>query len=421
MRRRRFLEAGLAGLAVATVAGCAGAAPARPRARVVVVGGGYGGATAAKYLRLFDPSVEVLLVEPNPAFVSCPLSNLVVGGFLTIDQVTRPYDGLETRHGVRLVRDRATAIDVERRLVRIARGDPIAYDRVVVAPGIDFMWELMPAMAAEAAQRRFLHAWKAGEQTVALRRQLEGMRDGGVFAISIPETPYRCPPAPYERACQAAAYFRAAKPRSKVLILDANGDVTSKGALFKKAWSELYAGMVDYRPNSKAVDVDMAAGAVKLELEDVKADVINLIPPMKAGTIAAAFVTANKRWCEIDWLTYESTAAPGVHLLGDALLPAPVMPKSGNMANAQAKACAAAVVAMLAGEPPNPAPTLANTCYSFVSDKLAVHVASVHKYDQRERTMKAVPGAGGLSPAMNELEAKYAFDWAHTIWADALA
>ena len=418
-RRRDLLRAGAAGL-LAGLAGCAVSAP-RAAPRVVVVGGGYGGATAAKYLRLLDPAIDVTLVEPEAAFVSCPLSNLVIGGFNRLADVTVPYDGLARNHGVRLVHERATAIDMERREVRLAGGARLAFDRVIASPGIDFMWDQMPAMRDPAVQERVPHAWKAGAQTEILRRQLEAMPDGGVFVISIPETPYRCPPGPYERACQAAAYFKAAKPRAKVLILDANGDITSKAALFRRAWSELYAGMIDYHPNSKAVDVDAATRTVKLELEDVRGDVLNVIPPMKAAEVAAPFVTANGRWCEVDWLTYESKAAPRAHVLGDALLPAPVMPKSAHMANAHGKACAAAVVALLRGAAPNPAPTLTNTCYSFVSETLAVHVASVHKYDLGERTMKPVPGAGGLSAAMNEREARYAWGWARNIWADGFA
>ncbi len=421
MRRRDLLKAGAAGL-LAGLAGCAlGEDGARAAPRVVVVGGGYGGATAAKYLRLVDPGIEVTLVEPEAAFVSCPMSNLVIGGFNALADITVPYDGLARNHGVRLARDRATAIDMDRREVRLAGGARLAFDRVIVSPGIDFMWDEMPAMRDPAVRARILHAWQAGAQTVALRRQLEAMPDGGVFVISIPETPYRCPPGPYERACQAAAYFKAHKPRSKVLVLDANGDITSKGALFRRAWSELYAGMIDYHPNSKAVDVDADTLTVKLELEDVRGDVLNVLPPMKAAAVADPFVTANRRWCEVDWLTYESKAVPRAHVLGDALLPAPVMPKSAHMANAHGKACAAAVAALLRGEAPNPSPTLTNTCYSFVSDKLAVHVASVHKYDLGERTMKSVPGAGGLSPAMNEREARYAWDWARNIWADGFA
>ncbi|MBL0144053.1 MAG: FAD-dependent oxidoreductase [Betaproteobacteria bacterium] len=420
MQRRDFLRAGVAVAAAAGLAGCAGVPGAGSRARVVVVGGGYGGATAAKYIRLFDPSIEVVLVEPNEVFISCPVSNLVLGGFKSMSDITTPYTGLERNHGVRIVRDMATAIDVDRKQVRLSNGDPISFDRVIVAPGIDFIDGAIPALASAQVQERVLHAWKAGPQTVALRRQLEDMPDGGVYILSVPEAPYRCPPGPYERACQVAAYFKARKPKSKVLVLDANGDVTSKGPLFKKAWAELYKGIVEYRPNSKAVDIDLRTGSVKLELEDVKGNVLNVVPPMKAGKIADAFITANKRWCEVDWLTYEAKAAKGVHLLGDSTLSAPAMPKSGHMANAHGKACAAAVVALLNGEAPNPSPTLSNVCYSFVSDTQVVHVASVHKYDTGARTMKAVPGSGGVSAARNELEAGFAINWARNIWADTL-
>ena len=417
--RRRFLEAGGAGLALA-LAGCAGMPSAAARSRVVVIGGGYGGATAARYIRMLDPSVEVTMIEPNTEFISCPMSNLVLGGFTTIAAISTPYTALTQRHGVRWVRDTATAIDLEKKEVRVSRGDTFGYDRLIVSPGIDFMWDALPAMRAEEAQNHVLHAWKAGAQTFGLRRQLESMPDGGVFVLSIPEAPYRCPPGPYERACQVAAFFKAYKPKSKVLVLDANGDVTSKGPLFKKAWAELYPGLIEYRPNTKAIDVDWRLKTVKLEFGDQKGDVLNVLPPMKAGSIAAPFITANNRWCNVDWITYESTAVKGVHVLGDSLQIAPAMPKSATMANAHGKTCAAAVVALLKGEAPNPAPTFINTCYSMVSDKMAVHVASVHKYDEKDRTMKAVPGAGGVSAAMNEQEAQYTWNWAKNIWADTL-
>ncbi len=418
MQRRDFLKAGAAGFAV-SLAGCAAMPGAAPKARVAVVGGGYGGATAAKYIRMLDPTIEVVLIEPNEAFVSCPISNLVLGGFKSMADITTPYTGL-ARHGVRVVRDTATAIDLERKQVRLARGDPVGFDRVVVSPGIDFMWEAMPALGSLDAQARLLHAWKAGPQTLQLRRALEAMPDGGVYVLAVPEAPYRCPPGPYERACQVAAYFKAAKGRSKVLLLDANPDVTSKGPLFKRAWSELYKDIIEYRPNSKAVDVDFRASVVKLDFGDVRGDVLNVLPPMKAGNIAAPFITANRRWCEVDWQTYESKAAKGVHVLGDSLQIAPLMPKSATMANGHGKVCAAAIVALINNEPPNPSPTLINTCYSMVSGKHAVHVASVHKYDERDRTMKAVPGSGGVSPAMSEIEGNYTMNWARNIWADTL-
>jgi NADPH-dependent 2,4-dienoyl-CoA reductase/sulfur reductase-like enzyme len=417
--RRDFLKAGAAGLAVG-LTGCAAMPGAAPKARVAVIGGGYGGATAAKYIRMLDPSIDVVLIEPNEAFVSCPISNLVLGGFKTMTDITTPYTGL-ARHGVRVVRDSATAIDLEKKQVRLARGEAVAFDRLIVSPGIDFMWEALPSMGNADSQAKVLHAWKAGPQTAALRRSLEAMPEGGVYVLAVPEAPYRCPPGPYERACQVAAYFKARKPRAKVLILDANADVTSKGPLFKKAWAELYKDIIEYRPNSKAVDVDVRGAAVKLEFGDVKGDVLNVLPPMKAGNIAAAFITSNRRWCEVDWITFESKAAKGVHVLGDSLQIAPAMPKSATMANGHGKVCAAAVVALLNNEAPNPSPTLINTCYSMVSDKLAIHVASVHKYDEKDRTMKAVPGSGGVSPAMNELEGVYTMNWARNIWADTLA
>jgi sulfide dehydrogenase [flavocytochrome c] flavoprotein subunit len=418
MNRRQFLGAGAAGFAAAGLAGCASTVVA-PRARVAVVGGGYGGATAAKYIRMYDPSIEVVLIEPNEAFVSCPISNMVLGGFKSLADITTPYTGLQ-RYGVKVVRDMATAIDVEKKSVRLARGDAVAFDRVIVSPGIDFMWEALPAMGSADAQALVLHAWKAGPQTTMLRAQLEAMADGGVFVISVPLAPYRCPPGPYERVCQVAAYFKAAKPKSKIILLDENADVTSKGALFKKAWAELYPGMIDYRGNSKALDVDVPGKTVKLEFGDVKGNVINVLPPMKAGTIAAPFITANKRWCEVDWLTFESRAAKGVHVLGDSLQIAPAMPKSATMANGHGKVCAAAVVNLINGESPNPSPTLINTCYSMVSDKQAIHVASVHKYDLNDRTFKAVPGSGGVSPGRSDDEGTYAMNWARNIWADAL-
>ena len=420
MDRRQFLGAGAAGFAMAGVAGCAGMGASAAKARVAVVGGGYGGATAAKYIRMLDPGIEVVLIEPNEAFVSCPISNLVLGGFKTMADITLPYTGLE-KYGVKVVRDTATAIDLEKKQVRLARGDAVAYDRVIVSPGVDFMWEALPAMGSADAQARVLHAWKAGPQTAQLRRQLEAMPAGGVYVLTVPLAPYRCPPGPYERACQVAAYFKSAKPRAKVLLLDENPDVTSKGALFKKAWAELYPGMIEFRGNSKALDVDVRGNTVKLEFGDVKGDVLNVLPPMKAGAIAAPYITANRRWCEVDWITFESKAAKGVHVLGDSLQIAPAMPKSATMANAHGKVCAAAVVSLLNGEAPNASPTLVNTCYSMVSDKLSIHVSSVHKYDTADRTFKAVPGAGGLSSAMNEAEGAYTMNWARNIWADTLA
>ena len=422
INRRAFLKASgatTAAVSVSAITGCASIG-GTSGPKVVVVGGGYGGATAAKYIKMWGPNIDVTLIERNGEFISCPISNLVLGGSQTMKDITVSYDTLQKKYGVRVLRGEAVGVDVDKKVVRLASGEAIAFDRVILSPGVDFMFEMVPGLNNAAAQEKILHAWKAGAQTVALRRQLEAMKDGGVFAISIPEAPYRCPPGPYERACQVADYFKKSKPKSKVLILDANMDVTSKPGLFKKAWAEMYPGMVEYRGSSKLMDVDVASNTAKLEFGDVKADVLNVLPPMKAGAIANAFITANKRWCEINWLTYEAKNVPGVHLLGDALQIAPAMPKSGHMANGHGKACAAAVVALLNGEAPNASPTLTNTCYSFVSADKVVHVASIHKYDEVAKTMKAVPGSGGVSAQASELEGQYAMTWAKNIWADTL-
>ena len=427
MKRRQFVQnLGAAGSlsALGLVTGCAATGNGNGL-KVVVVGGGYGGATAAKYVRMWsDYGIDVTLVEPSSVFISCPISNLVLGGSKTMADITTPYDNLVKRHGVKIVLDMVTRIDPDKRVVMLAKGGELAYDRLIVSPGVDFIWENLPGMAKEGAKDKVLHSWKAGAQTVALRKQLEAMPDGGVYALSIPLAPYRCPPGPYERACQVASYFSKAKPRSKVLILDANDDVTSKAALFKKAWKDRYEGIVEYRPKHKLADVDAATNTLKFEFnDDVKAAVLNVIPDMRAGDIAVktGMATANKRWCDVDFLTFESKAVPNVHVLGDSIQIAPAMPKSGHMANQHGKTCAAAVVALLTGKQPNSAPIYTNTCYSFVSDEDVVHVASVHRYDAEKKTMLAVPGAGGVSSAANELEGRYAMAWARNIWADTLA
>lgn len=413
MRRRDFLK--IAG--AAALAGCAGASA---RARVVVVGGGFGGATAAKYLRLWEPAIEVVLVERASLFTSCPISNLVLAGFRSMDDIRQSYDGLR-RQGVQVVNDEVTAIDAACRRVQLARGGDLDYDRLIVSPGIDFEFGEVQGYEAAMKAGRVLHAWKAGAQTAELRRQLEQMRDGGVFVLSVPLTPFRCPPGPYERASVVAAYFKRAKPRSKVLVLDANPDLTSKPALFKAAWRDLYPGIIEYRGNSTTVGVDAAAMTVKLEVEDVKGDVLNVLPPQRAGDIArqAGLVTTNHRWCDVDWRSMESKAVPGVHVLGDATLSAPAMPKSASMANAHGKIAAAAIIEILGGRTPAPMQIL-NTCYSFVSRTEAIRVSSVHAWDDKDHTLKTVPGSGGVSAARSEAEGAYAWNWARSIWADSL-
>jgi sulfide dehydrogenase [flavocytochrome c] flavoprotein subunit len=425
MQRRRILQGLFWSGAAASVGGCAATSGAPASAKVVVIGGGYGGATAAKYIRMWSAqAIDVVLIEPQPAFVSCPVSNLVVGGMRRLADVTTPYDGLRNRHGVTIVRDSASAIDPRAKIVSLAGGGTIRYDKLVLSPGVELMFDGIEGLRAANADGRIVQAWRAGAETLALRRQLEAMPDGGTYAITVPEQPYRCPPGPYERASVVAAYFKAAKPRSKVLILDANADVTSKAGLFKRAWSELYPGMVEYRPQHRATAVDARTLTVKFEVhEDVKADVLNVLPPMRAGEIAVktGLANANARWCMVDYQSFESTTAKDIHVVGDSIQIAPLMPKSGHMANSHAKVAAASIVAQLSGQPPVARPMLTNTCYSFVSADEVIHVASVHEYVAAEKTFKTVAGSGGVSAARSQLEASYAMAWARNIWADCLA
>lgn len=404
---------GAAGLALT---GCATTAGARPR--VVVVGGGFGGATAAHYLKRWGgPAVDVVLVERHEGFISCPMSNLVIAGAREPLSIARGYASLQAR-GVERVRGEVVGIDPVGRTLRLADGERLRWDRLVLSPGVDFQLDGTPGLAAALDSGRAVHAWKAGAQTLALRDQLLALPEGGVVLMSIPKAPYRCPPGPYERACLIASWLRRHKPRAKLLVLDANPEIQSKKALFERAFREHHAGVLTYQPNAELKEV--AGDVARFEFEDVRADVMNLIPPQRAGGLVRDFANMNGRWVGVDWLTMQAQVAPGVHVVGDALFSAPAMPKSAHLANQQAKVAAAAVLALLAGEPVNPSPVVMNTCYSFVTPELAMHVASVHQYDAAERTMKAVPGAGGLSVAASAAEAAYALGWADNIWADSL-
>jgi len=421
LTRREFLKtsgtgAGLGLLAAAGVAGCAPTvkgdfAPKAGR-RVVVIGGGWGGATAAKYVRLADPSIEVVLLEPNQQFVSCPFSNLVLSGVRSIDSLTFGYGGLRS-HDVKVYHAAASAIEPDTRRVRVGEGY-LEYDRLIVSPGVEFQWEQVDGLAE--AQDRVLHAWKAGRQTVQLARQLEAMPDGGVFVLTVPPVAYRCPPGPYERACQVAWYLKTRKPKSKLVVLDANQNVVSKAALFRAAWKD-YPNL-EYRASNKVVKVDPSTREVTTDFGDrVKYDVVNLIPPQRAGTIAvqADLVGADKRWCEVDHVTYESVKHKNVHVVGDSTIGLPV-PKSGNIANAMGKICAVAVVHLLNGkEVPSMAP--GNTCYSWVNDREAIAVVNAYKIEGG----KVVQIEQKLTPSQSAEWAQHADGWARSIWQDILA
>ena len=418
--RREFLQgAGATGLGVvggsALLGGCAASTKGdfMPKAsrRVVVIGGGWGGATAARYMRLGDPGIEVVLLEPNRAFVSCPFSNLVLSGLRSIDSLTFSYDGLR-RHGVKVIHEMALAIEPDTKRVRVGEGY-VEYDRLVVSPGVEFQWEQVEGLAQN--QDKVLHAWKAGAQTVELARQIQSMADGGVFVLTVPPIAYRCPPGPYERICQVAWYLKANKPRSKLIVLDANQNIVSKTALFREAW-KAYPN-IDYRASSKVVAVNPVAREVRTEFDKVTYDVVNLIPPQRAGSIAvqADLVGADKRWCEVNHLTYESVKQKDIHVIGDSTIGLPV-PKSGNVANAMGKICATAIVQLLNGRPV-PAVPPGNTCYSWVSDREAIAVVNSYKIDGG----KVVQIEQKLTPAQSVDVGQRARGWAQSIWSDMLA
>lgn len=396
-----------------------GMAKKPPLGRVVIIGGGYAGAAAAKYIRLWSQGhIETIVIEKNSQFVSCPLSNLVLGGSKSIDDLTFGYAMLQKNHGIRWVEDEVTAIDPEKKQVVMRRGR-LDYDKLIIAPGVDFDYTSLPELQSQEVQNLIPHAWKAGWQTVQLRRQLEAMNDGGVFVLSIPKAPYRCPPGPYERVCQVASYFKQHKPKSKIIVLDANPDIVSKKGLFVSAWDNEYPTMIDYRNNSEIISLDVKTKSIKTDFETVRADVLNVIPPQLAGKPAqfAGLNNVDNRWCEVDFVTYASPLVQDIHVIGDSISAG--LPKSAHMASSQAKICAAAIVQIMSGQSPDPTPVFANTCYSYVNDHMAMHVANVYRYDPVKKVMVSAPG-GGVSKMASTQEAIYAGAWAHNIWSDVL-
>lgn len=422
LTRRTFVRLLGAGAAASVMGLPATGLAATAEGRVVIIGGGFGGASCARYLKRMAPALDVTLVERDARFITCPFSNAVLGGLYGIDYITQGYEALRTAHGVNTVHDSAEGIDPETRKVRLSSGTEIEYDRLVISPGIDIQWGAVQNYD-EAAAQIMPHAWKAGAQTLLLRQQLEAMPDGGVVVIAAPRNPFRCPPGPYERASLIAHYLKQAKPRSKVLIYDAKGKF-SKQPLFQQGWEALYPGMIEWigEPEGGAIEaVDAGKMTVYPTFGDpVKADVVNLIPPQKAGSIAhAAGLTAGGDWCPVDQRTFESTVHAGIHVIGDAAIANP-MPKSGFAASSQGKVCAAAIATALSGQR-MPEPSYVNTCYSLIGPDYGISVAAVYRVGPDG--IFAVQGAGGVSPkeeseAFRRQEALYTVGWYQSITSD---
>ena len=412
--RRDFLKTAVAGASAAVLPLPAIAQGAG--GRVVVVGGGFGGATCARFIRRIDPRIAVTLVEASPTFTACPFSNLVIVGLRDLKAQEFGYDKLAADQ-VTVQISPATAIDSQGRNVTLGNGASLPYDRLVLSPGIDIRWDGLPGYT-EAAAERMPHAWKAGEQTLLLRRQLEAMEDGGTVVISAPANPFRCPPGPYERASLIAYYLKTKKPKSKLIVLDAK-DAFSKQGLFQGAWKALYPNLewVSLSSGGKVTSVDAGAMTLVTDFARHKADVANVIPPQKAGRIAEIAGAADRTgWCPIDPATFESKLQPNIHVIGDASI-AGAMPKSAFTANAQAKVCAAAVAKLIAGGKPDD-PRLINTCYSLVAPDYGISVAGV--YRPADGQLKDVEGSGGVSPinapaSTRAAEATFANGWFSTI------
>jgi sulfide dehydrogenase [flavocytochrome c] flavoprotein subunit len=388
--------------------------------RVVVIGGGFGGASCARALKRIDPGISVTLVEPNPTFTACPFSNEVIAGLRDIKEQQFDYKKIAAEE-IEIAPTEATAVDTQARMVTLATDSRLRYDRLVLAPGVDLRFDALPGYT-EAAAQRMPHAWKAGEQTLLLRRQLEAMPDGGLVVIVAPANPYRCPPGPYERASLIAYYLKTKKPKSKIVILDAK-EAFSKQRLFQDGWKALYDGFIEWIPLSmggKVTRVDPATMTIETDFAKHKASVANVVPPQKASRIAELAGVADRTgWCPIDPVSFESTLKPDVHVIGDACI-AGAMPKSGFSANAQAKVCAAALARLLRGRSPDD-PRLINTCYSMVAPDYGITVAAVYRPANGQLT--EVQGSGGTSPpeaprALREQEAKLADGWFRTITAE---
>jgi NADPH-dependent 2,4-dienoyl-CoA reductase/sulfur reductase-like enzyme len=370
-----------------------------------------------------DRSIDVTLIEPAPDYVSSPLSNRVIDGEFVLADLTRSYDSLRRRHGVRLIADQAASFDPTAKLVRLGRGGTLRYDKLVLAPGIEPQFDAIEGLAAAHADGRILASWAAGTDTTGLHSQLEAMPDGGVFAITIPEAPYRCPPAPYERASLVAAYLKRNKPRSKVLVLDANQDVVAMAPLFKAAWKERYGDLLEYRNHHQPVAVDARTLTVHFDVqEDVRADVLNVLPPLRAGRVAqaAGLANVNARWCGVDFASFESTLAKDVYVIGDSIQAAPKMPKSGHLANGHAKIAAAAIVSDLQQRPLDQHAMLTNTCYCLIEPGAGIHSTAVYGYVESRRSFEPVAGAGGVSAEPNPTDVTDSLSWAENLWADML-
>lgn len=420
MKRRDFIRSTVVGLGALSFAPTISLATAIGRKRVVVVGGGFGGMTAARYLKRLNPAIEVVLIERNEIFVSCPISNWVLVGKWPMTDISFSYDSLK-KQGINVVSDEIIGLDAASGYVQ-GKAGRYDYDRLIVSPGIDFRDELIEGYD-QRAKDQFPHAWHAGPQTVQLQQQLAAMPAGGTVIMTVPASPYRCPPGPYERASLIADYLKLNKPGARLIIVDPHPRIASKTALFQSAWDDYYQDVIDYRAEQSVVAVDVDKNSIMTQNGEIRADVINLIPSQKAAALAFALglVPEGELWAPVKAQTLESIRVPGVHVIGDATeaRTSGPMPKSGYVANSMGKVAAAAVVAELAGKKP-PIPWFANTCYSMVNMTEAIYITGVYQYDPALDTTITVNEGTKVSKGRSALYGRYAEDWGPAIWSDML-
>jgi len=412
--RRNFLKVLGGTSALASFPHILKAATAAPR--VVIIGGGFGGATAAKYLKHWSPNLNVTLIEPNALYRSPILSNLLVNGQVSLNEISFNYNTLNSKYGVNIIQDWVQGIDSAAQKVELSSGTTVAYDRLIVSPGIDFN----PINGLDS--NKIPHAWKGGDQVLMLKQQLDAMQAGKNFVMTIPKAPYRCPPGPYERACLVADYLRKNKPSSKVIVLDANANITAEKEAFTHAFDVTYGGIIEYHSNVSLQSVDSNQRIAITSIGNFNAGVLNVIPQQSAGKIITSSALANHptgRWANVDPISYESTAVPGIHIIGDSQ--GTGQPKAGHIANAEAKVCADAIIRLLSGQQPYAEPMTNSACYSPVSSNSASWATVVYRYVPATKSMQAVPGSGGAPATASKKAYRQMFRWSGNLFADTFS
>ena len=395
---------------------------AKNAGKVVIVGAGWGGLSAAKTIKRISPQVEVIIIDPNKEFVSCPMSNWVIGQLKNIDDITFNFDSLKNNYGIKFIHETAINIDPEKNII-ITDKQNITYDKLILSPGVQLDYSSIENWNENYIED-FPAAWKAGKETILLANKIKNLKNGSVVAIYIPLGPYRCPPGPYERASLIASYLKKNKKNTKLIILDSNQKIVSKSGLFMEAWEDLYPDIIEYRSNSGVVGLDKSSSTLMTDFEDIRCDVANLIPSQKAPNFLkdAGLINKGSNWAAVNSYDFSSTIADNIFIIGDATSQSNVgrVPKSGYVANSMGKVCGLAVVAELFGLE-KVSPSLINTCYSLVSNEEGISVSAVYNYNEEDKKIKSIPGASGLSPTRSSIIKENAWDWATNIWEDMLS